>query len=367
MKLIVKTFDGIEELLSNELELLGAASIEQQRRVVNCEGDKETLYKICYRSRLAIRVMVSLKEFPAVDEDDVYKQVRSIDWHEYFKPGSTFCLDHVSFCQAMPDSQFVAQKVREAIEDEMMDAVGERVYLNADDPDYMVNVHLNDERVSVSLDAVGAPLDRRGYRPEGFNSVTNEVLAAALVDLSGWKPTQTLIDPMCGAGTICIEAAMKARKIPAAFYRKYAFCFENFKDFDEELWKKVKNEADEMMNHLRLSIIGTDIDTDATDIAKTSTLEMKLTTDVRINRRSLREQTRMTQEGVIVTCPPTDPEETRCGLPDFYKEATYHLSHNFPDYDVWIYSTDAEALDAIPFDAEKELKVRDGFFNLYPF
>lgn len=94
---------------------------------------------------------------------------------------------------------------------------------------------------------------------------------------------------------------------------------------------------------------------------------MRLTTDVRIVRRSLREQSRMTSEGVVITCPPTDPELTRRGLPDFYKEATYYLSHNFSDYDVWIYSTDAEAMDAIPFDAERKIETCDGMFNLYPF
>ncbi len=367
MKLIVKTFIGIEPLLAKELEQLGATNIEEQRRLVACEGDQETLYKICYRSRLAVRVMVSLKEFAAADENEVYKNVRTIAWHEYLRTGSTFCVDHVTFSQAMSDSQYVAQKVKEAIIDEMMEAVGEQAYANAEDPDYMVNVHVTDERVSVSLDATGAPLDRRGYRPDGIDAATNEVLAAALVDLSGWEPSQTLVDPMCGAGTICIEAAMKARNIPAAYYRKYSFCFENFKDFDAKLWEKVKVEADGMRNNVRLSIVGSDVDTDATDIAKTSTLDMKLTTDVRISRRSVREQSRMTQEGVVITCPPTDPEQTRRGLPDFYKEATYYLSHNFPDYDVWIYSTDADAMDAIPFDAERELEVRDGYFNLYPF
>lgn len=160
---------------------------------------------------------------------------------------------------------------------------------------------------------------------------------------------------------------MKARNIPAAMYRKYPFLFENYKDFDEALFEKVKTEAQAKQNKLRLSIVGSDIDTDATDIAKTSTLEMRMTTDVRIVRRSLREQSRMTSEGVVITCPPTDPELTRRGLPDFYKEATYYLSHNFSDFDVWIYSTDAEAMDAIPFDAERKIETCDGFLNLYPF
>ena len=367
MKLIIKTIDGVETLLNKELQELGATNTNQQRKVVTCEADQKTLYRICYQSRLAMRVMIALAEVPAEHPDDIYDAARSINWSEYMHPGATFCVDHVSFAQELPDSQYAAQKVEDAIIDQMMETVGDQPYYSGDDPDYMVNVHITSERVSISLDATGEPLDMRGYRPDGIDAATNEVLAAALVDLSGWTPDQTLVDPMCGAGTICIEAAMKARKIPAAFYRKYAFCFENFANFALEIWEEVKKEADAQRNNLRLSIVGSDVDTDATDIAKTSTLEMKLTTDVRISRKGLREQSRMTQEGIVITCPPTDPELTKRGLPDFYKEATHYLSHNFPDYDVWIYSDNAEAMEAIPFDAEQQLKVKDGFFNLYPF
>lgn len=367
LKLIVKTLIGAEDILSKELTKLGATEVEAQRRAVYCEADKETLYRICYCSRLAIRVNVCLAEFKAEDENEIYDQARSIAWHEILKPKTTIFIDHVSFSQTFPESRVVAQHVYDAVTDEMMAATNNHPYTNADDPDYVINIHVTDERIAISVDAVGAPLTRRGYRPEGIDAATNEVLAAALVEFSGWQPTQTLVDPMCGAGTICIEAAMKARNIPAAAYRKYPFLFQNFVDFDEQLLEKVKADAKAKQNNLRLSIVGSDIDTDATDIAKTSTLEMRLTTDVRIVRRSLREQSRMTSEGVVITCPPTDPELTRRGLPDFYKEATYYLSHNFSDYDVWIYSTDAEAMDAIPFDAERKIETCDGMFNLYPF
>ena len=367
MKLIVKTLIGAEEILSKELAKLGATEIELQRRAVYCEADKETLYRICYCSRLAIRVNVRLTEFKAETENDIYDNVRAIAWHEIIRPKSTLYIDHVTYSQAITDSRSAAQRVFDAVTDEMMETTNDHPFSNADDPDYVINVHITDERVAISLDAVGVPLNRRGYRPEGVDAATNEVLAAALVEISGWQPNQALVDPMCGAGTICIEAAMKARNIPAAAYRKYPFLFENYKDFDAALLDKVKADAKAQQNNLRLSIVGSDVDTDATDMAKTSTLEMHLTTDVRIVRRSLREQSRMTSEGVVITCPPTDPDQTRRGLEDFYKEATYYLSRNFSDFDVWIYSTSAEAMDAIPFDAEREMETLDGYFKLFPF
>lgn len=367
MKLIVKTLIGIEDLLAKELESLGATNVEAQRRAVSCEADKEALYRICYCSRLAVRVNVCLAEFEAHDENDIYDGARAIAWHEVMRPETAMIIDHVSFSQEMPDSVRIAKRVNDAIVDAMLDATGHEVYFNSANPDYLVNVHVTDERTSISIDAVGTPLSNRGYRPEDIEAATNEVLAAALIDLSGWEPKQTLVDPMCGAGTICIEAAMKARCIPAAYFRKYAFCFENFVDFDPVIWENVRNEANAKRNNVRLNIVGSDIDVDGIDLAKTSTLEMKLSSDVRIVRKSLREQSRMTQEGVVLTCPPTDPEQTRRGLPDLYKEISYTLSRNFPDYDVWIYSTDEDALDAIPFDAERELEVLGGYFQLFPF
>ena len=367
MRLIAKTLLGAEQLLANELQELGATEIATERRAVTCTADKETLYRICYTSRIAMRVMVKIAEFAAENEDEVYEEVKKIGWHELIGKGKSLYIDHVSFSSKMSESGYIAEKVADGIIDEMMNAEGRQPRFASDGPDIMLNVHATDERVTVSMDAVGAPLSYRGYRDETIDAATNEVLSAILVDLSGWTPKQALVDPMCGAGTICIEAAMKAKHIPAAKYRRYAFGFESFSDFDAELWNKVREEADSKISNIRLNIVGSDVDTDATDLAKTTTLEMKLTQEIRISRKSIKEQQRMTQEGVIVTCPPSTEEETRHGLVDFYKEMTYHLSHNFPDYDVWIYSPAKDAMDEIDFTEEKTIEVHDGVLKLSPF
>ncbi len=368
MKLIAKTLFGAEELLSEELKSLGATEVEVQRRAVSCSADKKTLYKICYQSRLAIRVMILLSEFKADNENELYKGVRSIEWNTIIPQGKTVFIDYISFSQNIDNTSYVAQTVYDAISDQMLTVEERCPRSDNDNPDLLINVHVTDERVAVSVDAVGASLNRRGYRSDNIEVATNEVLAAILVDLSGWKPTQALVDPMCGAGTICIEAAMKARRIPAAKYRRYAFGFENMSDFDSALWESVKNEADSQINHIKLNIVGSDIDTDAIDLAKTTILENKEHfSDIRISRCSIKEQTRMTQEGVVLTCPPYNADETRRGLNDFYKEITYHLSHNFPDFDVWIYSPAREALDNIEFQAAEDIRISDGSLRLYPF
>jgi len=378
LKLIVKTLYGAEELLSKELEQLGATNITSQRRAVNCEADTRTLYKINLWSRFALRVLVPVVEVKAQTPEELYDAVYAYDWHKVISPDKSIKFDHISFSSLFPDSQYLAYKAKDAVVDKIRDNAGARPYVCFDYPDIMLNVHATDEGINVSLDASGSSLNKRGYRilsQETSNEViqasTNEVLAAALVELSGWTPDQTLVDPMCGMGTICVEAAMKARNIAPNLYRKEVLGFMNWLTFDDKLWKELKEEAKDLQNKCRLNIIGSDINSDALDIAKLATLELGLNPDVRIVRKGIREQERLTQEGVIITVPPCIQEEGRRDLEDFYKEVTYFLSRKFPDHDAWIYSTNLKALRAIEYRSAQKFQIyngsQEGNFNLYPF
>lgn len=372
MKLIVKTLCGAEELLSKELEQLGATNITSQRRAVYCEvEDHKTLYKINLWSRFALRVLVPVVEFTAQNDKEIYDAVYAYDWHKVITPEKSIMIDHITFSSAFPDSQFLAYKAKDAIVDKIREKLGARPYVDTENPDIMLNIHATDEGMTVSLDASGYSLNKRGYRSANYPNATNEVLAAALVELSGWDPEMALIDPMCGTGTICLEAAMKARNIAANLYRKEVFGFMNWLTFDEQAWKELKQEAKDVQNKQRLTIIGSDIDPDAVDIAKLSTLELGFNPDVRIQRKGFREQERQTEEGVIITVPPYIQEEGRRSLEDLYKEATYFMSRKFPDHDAWIYSTNLKALRAIEYRSAQKFEIyngsQEGNFNLYPF
>lgn len=371
MKLIVKTLYGAEDLLKKELESLGATNITAQRRAVNCEVDKRTLYRINLCSRFALRVLMPVCEFQAKNDKELYDNIYSYEWQGMIDPKKSFMIDHISFSSLFSNSQFLAHRTKDAIVDKIRDIKGTRPSVNFDAPDIMLNVHATDESITVSLDASGTSLNRRGYRNVQLPTATNEVLAAALVELSGWTPQETLVDPLCGSGTICIEAAMKARNIAANMYRKEGFGFQNWLDYDEMMWKSLVDEAKQAQNTMRLNILGSDIDGDSIDIAKQSALELGLTPDVRMVRKSLKEQSRTTETGIIVTCPPVHAEESRRGLEDLYKEITYYFSHNYPDHDAWIYSTDLKALRAIDYRSEKKFQIyngsSEGNFNLYPF
>ncbi|MCQ2203665.1 MAG: class I SAM-dependent RNA methyltransferase [Bacteroidales bacterium] len=372
MKLIVKTLCGAEELLSKELEQLGATNITAQRRAVNCEiEDKRMLYRINLWSRFALRTLVPVVEFTAETDKDIYDAIYAYDWQKIISPEKSILIDHISFSSKFNDSQYLAFKAKDAIVDKIRDKMGARPYVNTEDPDIMLNIHATDDGITLSLDASGSSLNRRGYRNTTTPAMTNEVLAAALVELSGWTPDMALIDPMCGSGTICIEAAMKAQNIAPNLYRKEVFGFVNWSDFDDIIWKELKQEAMDVKNKTRLTIIGADIDPDMLDVAKLSTLELGLNTDVRIMRKGFREMERTTEEGVIITVPPFTQEEGKRPLDDLYKELTYFLSRKFPDHDAWIYSTNLKALRAIEYRSEQKYEIfngsQEGNFNLYPF
>lgn len=372
MKLIVKTLHGVEELLAAELQELGATEIAAERRAVACEVDLETMYKICYLSRFALRVLVEVVKCKPETDKDLYNAVHEFPWNEYIAPSQLIFIDHITFSQKWSNSKFLAMKTKDAIVDQIAEKCGSRPSVDAEKFDILLNVHATDDDVTISLDASRTSLNRRGYRTTQPASATNEVLAAALVKLSGWTPDQALYDPMCGAGTICIEAAMMARNIPANKYRKEPFGFEKWQNLDAELWQKIKDEADAKINNVRLTIIGSDLNTEGLDIYKQAALLMNLTPDVRCIKQSVKEATRQTAEGMVITCPPTDDEEApKKNIIEYYKELTYYLSRNFPDHDVWVYSSNLKALRNVPYGAEERLKVfsgnTEGNFNKYPF
>lgn len=372
MKIIVKTLFGAEELLARELSRLGAVNINAMRRALTCEADLRTLYDINLRSRMALRVLVPVVECcDAQTDEDLYAAVYDFPWEDMIDPQKTIMIDHMSFSSTFPNSQFLAYRTKDAIVDRIRDKTGLRPSVDTQQPDILLNVHATDDDICVSLDASGASLNKRGYRSQVLPTATNEVLAAALVEMSGWTEGDTLIDPMCGSGTVCIEAAMMARHIAPGILRGDAFGFTQWLNYDAAMWHELREAARSEETKVRLNIIGSDVDTEALDVAKLATLDMGLSPDVRIVRRPLREAQRTTSEGIVITCPPQSEEETRRNLPDLYKEVAYYLSHNYPDHDAWLYSTNLKALRNIGYRTQEKYRIyngsKEGEFCMYPF
>ena len=237
-QLIAKTFQGLEEVLAQELTELGFNEVQMGKRMVSFVGDKEAMYRANFCLRTAVRVLKPFHTFSARTPDEVYDAVKTLDWNQYIQPGQTFSIDATVYSSEFRNSRFVTYRVKDAIVDYFMEQQGRRPNISLTNPDIRINIHIAERDCTLSLDSSGESLHLRGYRVASVEAPINEVMAAALVKLSGWKADCDLIDPFCGSGTIAVEAALIARNIYPGVFRK-KFGFENWPDFDPDLLSRI--------------------------------------------------------------------------------------------------------------------------------
>lgn len=334
---------GLEGVLAKELEQLGATDVKPMRRGVSCEGDLKMMYKINLWSRTALRVMMPVHTFTAKTEDELYEETKKFEWHTLLENNKTFAIDHVVFSNLFKHTGYVALKTKDAIVDQIRSATGNRPYVNVQNPDVLINLHVANDVVTLSIDSSGEPLNRRGYRIGVHPSPINEVLAAGMLLLAGWDASTTLIDPMCGSGTIILEAAMMAKNMAPGLKRK-KFGFMGWKNYDAAIWEELKKEAEAAVVSPRVNILGSDIDVRAVDVAKHSSLEFGLNQEVRIQKCALKEQKMLTKKGMLIINPPYGERLQKDDIVAFYKEMAYYLKRNFPGYEAWIISSNLFAM-----------------------
>jgi putative N6-adenine-specific DNA methylase len=258
MKFFVTSAKGLEELVAAELSALGLSELKIERGGVSFNGRLEDSYKACLWLRTASRVLLVLAEFPCASPEELYAGVRTVEWPLYLKPDMTMAVDSVLRDSAMTHSGFLALKTKDAIVDAIRDKFGRRPDVDTKSPDLQVNVHLVKNRCTVTLDMAGEPLDRRGYRLDRNKAPLRENMAAALVAFSGWTGDTPLYDPMCGSGTIVIEAALKAANTAPGLLRE-RFGFQNWPDHDPTLWRRMLHEAKDLRQHeLAVRLSGSD-------------------------------------------------------------------------------------------------------------
>ncbi len=246
---IVKTFAGLEPILAEELRGLGATDVQELKRAVGFEGDKRLLYRANYELRTALRILMPIYSFVAYNEQDLYEGIREIDWSEYMSVNDTLAVDAVANGEVFRHSKYVALLTKDAIVDQFRDHDGRRPNVNTIAPSLRVNINIHGTKVIVLLDSSGESLHRRNYRRDTVEAPLNEVLAAGMILFSGWNASGHFVDPMCGSGTLPIEAAMIAKHIPPQFKRE-SFGFFKWLDFDKKLWETVKKEADDKIKAL---------------------------------------------------------------------------------------------------------------------
>lgn len=357
-ELIAKTFQGLEEVLAKELTEIGATNIELGRRMVSFTGDKRMMYKANIALRTAIRILKPLKHFTAKDADDVYDAVKSIDWAEYMDEKTNFSVDAVVFSNEFRHSKFVAYRVKDAIVDYFREKTGERPSVRINNPDLRLNIHIAETQCTLSLDSSGESLHRRGYRQEQVEAPLNEVLAAGMILLSGWRGETDLIDPMCGSGTIPIEAALIARNIAPGIFRK-EFGFEKWKDYDEELFQEVYHDDSEE-RPFHHTIYGYDINQYAYQIASNNVKAAGLNSCIKLAQRPFEEFERPAEKAIIITNPPYGERITTDDLLGFYKLIGQKFKHQFAGNTAWVLSYRDECFDQIGLKPSEKIFLYNG-------
>lgn len=358
MKLIAKTFAGLEEVLAKELTELGAEGVEAGRRMVVFRGDKEMMYKANFCLRTAVKILKPISQFKARDADDVYEQVKRIPWDKYMDNDWTFLVDSVVYSENFRHSKFAAYRVKDAIADYFRETTGKRPNVGMTDPDLRINIHISDEDVTISLDSSGESLHHRGYRTATVAAPINEVLAAGMIKLTGWDGECDFIDPMCGSGTILIEAALIAKNIyPGIFRKEYAF--ERWKDFDAELFEAIYND-DSKEREFEHKIYGYDINHRAVAIANENIKSAGVTSFVSVKQQDFKDFQQPKEQAIIVTNPPYGERITTDDILEFYGEIGNVLKHSFVGGDAWIISYHEECFSRLGFRPSTKFALYNG-------
>lgn len=357
--MIAKTFEGLEEVLAKELSELGAEGIDLLKRGILFRGDKKLLYKVNYTCRTALRILVPLSNFRASSDEQLYDGVRAIPWEKWLDFRGKFAVDSVISYSSFKHSGYVSLKAKDAIADRFRDKFGKRPDVDVSDPDVRVNVHIFKDDCTVSIDSSGASLHLRGYRRMQTEAPMNEVLAAGLLKLSGWDGTTPLVDPMCGSGTILIEAALLAGKVPAGYYRPL-FGFERWKDFDNRLWEHVKRECEEDIVEPSVPIRGYDRDEKAIQASLSNIEEAGVEDFVQVDKSDFSTLKPPYSRGFLLTNPPYGERIKIEDLKQFYKDIGDVLKHNWAGYTAWLLGSNQESLKFIGLRPSRRIMVMNG-------
>ena len=357
-ELIAKTFQGLEEVLAQELIELGANDVQIGRRMVSFSGNQEMMYRANFCLRTAVRILKPISHFRARNADEVYKAVKEIEWKDILDLDTSFVVDTTVYSTEFRNSKFVAYKVKDAIVDYFMEREGKRPNISVANPDLRLNIHIAEDNCTLSLDSSGESLHLRGYRTATVEAPINEVLAAALIKMSGWKFDCDLIDPFCGSGTILVEAALMARNIyPGVFRQKFGF--ENWKDFNPELLSSIF-EDDSNERTFEHRIVGSDINLRAVEAALANAKAAGVADLITVEQREIRDFKKPEMPAVLITNPPYGERLRPEDLSDIYRTLGEKLKREFQGGEAWIISSREELFDSMRLRPSFKVPLQNG-------
>lgn len=359
MQLLAKTLHGFEEVLAEELRQLGATKIEERKRAVAFEGDLKLMYRANLELRTAIRILMPIANFKARNEDEFYDKIKAIDWEQYMTVKQTLAVDAVTASKTFNHSKYIALKTKDAIVDQFREKHKKRPNVRVYNPHLGVYIYIHDEQVNVSIDSSGESLHKRGYRVASVDAPINEVLAAGMILLSGWDKKSLLMDPMCGSGTLLIEAAMYANHIPPNRLRTH-FAFMNWKEHDEEMWEKVKKQADDHIVEHPHPIMGWDKNLGCVRKTEQNIEVAGLTGKIEVNRKRFERLEAPPAPGMIIMNPPYDERLEEDDIEAFYEIIGDTLKKNYTGYNAWLISSNVDAIKKIGLRTSRKITLFNG-------
>ena len=369
--MLAKTFKGLEEVLAQELIALGANEVQLERRAVSFRGDKALLYRANLCLRTALRILVPIASFKAKDTDALYNQLRKINWSAYMHSSTSFAIDATVYSETFRNSRFVTYRVKDAIADYWMEKENQRPSVSTREPDLLINIHIGNEQVTVSLDSSGESLHKRGYRVATTEAPISEVLAAGMLLMAGWNGQSDLYDPMCGSGTFLIEAALIARNIAPGVFRS-AYAFEKWPDFDADLWSDIYND-DSHERDFAHKIYGSDASFYAIQQAAKNIKAAGVQKDIELKQIRIEEikwsndaingqmvNDKMVNALVMLNPPYGERLHSNKEMEDLYAAIGSTLKHQFAGSTAWIISSNAAAMKCIGLKPSKKYHLLNG-------
>ena len=356
-KMVAKTLFGFEDILANELTQLGAIQVEKGVRNVSFVGDKGFMYKANLGLRTAIKILKPIHSFKVIKEEDLYKNVKNMKWENYLKSTGSLAVDATVHNSVFTHSQYTALKTKDAIVDRFRDIDGTRPDVDLRFPDLKINVHIDRQRCTISLDTSGESLHKRGYKTATNIAPINEVLAAGLIMMSGWDGQTDFMDPMCGSGTMLAEAAMIACNIPPNLMRK-EFAFERWNDWDVELLEKIEESLLKKTRDFHHKIVGYDKSPSAVEKAKENIKNAHLDEFIHIQHEDFFKTQKGGDEKLhMVFNPPYGERLENLNVEEFYGNIGTTLKHGYPNTNAWLITSNLEALKSVGLRPSRKIKV----------
>ncbi len=359
MKLLAKTFYGLEPALESELKALGARNVKKINRGVEFEGDKGFMYKCNLSLRTALEVLVPIHRFKFDTQAQYYSRIYEFDWSPYLDYTKTFAINFNVFSKIFTHSQYAALVCKDGIVDNLKQKHQKRPNVDTKNPDVRIDLHIHENKCDISLDSSWPSLFKRGYRKASFDSPINEVLAAGLIDLTGWSGDQDFYDPFCGSGTFSTEAYIKSAGIHPQYWRGN-FGFMHWNDYDPSLYTKILKKIVKPITDTNHQIFASDMEQYSMDACKINMRYAKISRRIQTTKENFFQSKPKSKSGFIMMNPPYDIRIPLADTAGFYRDLGNKLHDDYKGFQAWIISPYSDLVEKVNLKKIKSYKVFNG-------